>query len=205
MKALCLLSGGLDSPVATAIMQENNMECMGIHFSIEPFTDDAPERKVKEVCKRLGIQKLFVIKAGSLFAEITRKCDHRLYFVLSKRLMYRIAERIAARESCDVLVTGESLGQVSSQTLKNLSVLSRASQMMVLRPLLAWDKEMIMKKSRELGLFELCSGPEVCDQLGPKHPATGTSENIVEAEELNLDLQKLLKDGVEHAACISIY
>ncbi|MEK6940895.1 MAG: hypothetical protein AABW49_03280 [Nanoarchaeota archaeon] len=205
MKAVSLISGGFDSAVASAVLLEKNVELIGVHFSIEPFTDNAPEEKTKLICKKLGIKRLYVIQSGEMFAELTKKCDPRLYFILSKRLMYRIASELAKKYECDIIVTGESLGQVSSQTLKNLSVLSNATSMMVIRPLLAWDKDLIIKKSRELGLYNLCSGPEVCDQLGPKHPATGTSDIAVKKEEGNINIDLLIKDGVKHAQCFGIY
>ncbi|MBW3023223.1 7-cyano-7-deazaguanine synthase, partial [Candidatus Woesearchaeota archaeon] len=144
MKALLLLSGGIDSPVAAYIMKEKGVEIIALHFSLEPFTDDLPERKSKQLCKKLGIKKMYVVKQGDIHAEIVDKCEHRYYYVISRRLMWRVAEKIAEKENCDFLITGENLGQVGSQTLDNMGVVDNAVKMKILRPLLTYDKNEII-------------------------------------------------------------
>ncbi len=151
-KALLLLSGGIDSPVAGDLMARRGLVILAVHFSLEPITDNAAAVKSRRLAEKLGLSRLFVVIVGPAFAEIAKACDRRLYFVLSKRLMIRIAEAIARREGCAYLVTGESLGQVSSQTLQNLRAIDAASTMVVLRPLIGFDKEETVRVAREIGV-----------------------------------------------------
>src|SRR2546422_10158301 len=182
-RALLLLSGGIDSPVAGHMIARQGLEVLAVHFSLEPITDDAAAVKSRKLAERLGLSRLFVVIVGPAFAEIAKACDLRLYFVLSKRLMVRIAEAIARREGCAYLLTGESLGQVSSQTLQNLRAIDAAASMVVLRPLIGFDKEETVRIAREIGTFTISEGPEICDLLGPAHPATKASLDQVLAEE----------------------
>jgi thiamine biosynthesis protein ThiI len=196
-RAMLLLSGGIDSPVAGHLLQAQGMELEAVHFSLEPFTDDSPERKAVALARALGIRKLLVVPAGPLFAEFTKHADERLYFVLSKRLMMRVASELARRRGCAFIATGENLGQVSSQTLQNLTSIDRASPLPVLRPLLAYDKIETIRIAERIGTFEISKGPEMCDVLGPKYPATSASLARVEKEEARVDVADLVKRAVE--------
>ncbi len=167
-------------------MKKLGVDLIAVHFSIEPITDNNPELKCKKICEKLGIEKLHVINVAKQYQEIATECIHKYYFVLSKRLMYKIAERIAKKERCSFLITGENLAQVSSQTLDNLVVINKAVKIPVLRPLLGFDKNDIIKVAEEIGTFEISKGPEVCDLLGPKHPSTRVDEKIILEEESNL-------------------
>ena len=198
-KALLLLSGGIDSPVAGHLMAGRGLDVLAVHFSLEPITDDAAAVKSRKLAEKLGLSRLFVVTVGAAFAEIANACDRRLYFVISKRLMVRIAEGIAQREGCGYLITGESLGQVSSQTLQNLRAIDAASTMVVLRPLIGFDKEETVRVAREIGTYEISEGPEICDLLGPAHPATRASLQQVLAEEANLDIDRLVREGLAGA------
>lgn len=197
MRALVLLSGGLDSPVAAHLLQEQGVEFEAIHFSLEPFTDAEPERKTLACARALGLSTVHVAPAGPAFAELTRKCDHSLYFVLSKRLMLMVASEWAKRLGCDYLVTGDNLGQVSSQTLINLTNIDRAAGVPVLRPLLAYDKMDITQIAEAIGTFEVSKGPEMCDALGPDAPATHANPDAVVDAEANLDLEALVQGLVD--------
>ncbi len=199
MNGLLLLSGGFDSVVAGFLMKERGVKLKAIHFSHEPITDNKAEIKSRELAKLLGIEKVFVIKAGNAFAELTRNCDHRLYFILSKRLMYKVSERLARQENCEVLITGENLGQVSSQILSNLENIDAAIEMQVLRPLLCFDKVEIINLAKKIGSYDISCGPEVCDILGPKHPATSSKREQVEGEEKKLDVSTLVEGLVQGA------
>ena len=198
-KALLLLSGGIDSPVAGHLIARQGLEVLAVHFSLEPITDDAAAVKSRRLAERLRLSKLFVVTVGPAFAEIARACDRRLYFVLSKRLMVRIAEAIAKREGCTYLLTGESLGQVSSQTLPNLRAIDAASSMVVLRPLIGFDKEETVRIAREIGTYGISEGPEICDLLGPMHPATKASVEQVLGEEARLDVDRLVREALATA------
>lgn len=195
-RALLLLSGGFDSPVAAKLLQEQGVELEAVHFSLEPFTDDAAEKKCVAVAKHLGIPRVHIVAAGPLFSELTQKADQRLYFILSKRLMARVAGAMAPGLRCEAIATGENIGQVSSQTLPNLSSIDRASPLPVLRPLLAWDKVEIIDLARAIGTYPISVGPEVCDVLGPSHPSTGAALERVEKEEARLDMEALVARGL---------
>lgn len=202
-KALLLLSGGIDSPVAGKMAQEAGLDVSGLHFSFEPFTGNEAEEKCKKIAALLGFSALWVVKAGDEFSLLTKKCNHKYYFVLQKRLMLRAAELLACRESISFLVTGDNLGQVSSQTLSNLSTVDLAVSLPVLRPLLSFSKEEIMQKAREFGTLALSQGPEFCDILGPKKPATRSSPEKIQAEESSLP-PGLASRLVEKAVCLSL-
>lgn len=193
---MLLLSGGIDSPVAGHLLSRRGVEILGLHFSLEPFTDSAPEEKARRISNLLGFPRLYVCSIGEALAEITRNCKHRYYFVLSKRLMYRLAESLAREQNCQFLITGESLGQVSSQTLHNLKAIDEAVQMPVVRPLIGWDKVDIVRAARGIGTYDISKGPEVCDVLGPPHPATQARLEVVHAEEERLDYETIVRKSL---------
>lgn len=204
MKGLLLLSGGIDSPVAGMLAKEKGIELVAIHFSLEPFTDNTAEKKSIELAKLIGIKKLYVVKHGDIHAEIVKNINHRYYYIVTRRLMWRVAEKIAENEKCDFLITGENLGQVGSQTLDNLTVIDNAVKIKILRPILCNDKNDTVEMAKKLGTYENSCGPEMCSVLGPKHPATGSTVGIIENEERKLDLQKLLNDSLENIKIIEL-
>lgn len=195
-RALLLLSGGFDSPVAGRLLQEQGVKLEAVHFSLEPFVDKLTEEKAARLAHHLGIDKLHVVAAGPLFSELTQKADQRLYFILSKRLMARVAGELAPKLGCEAIATGENVGQVSSQTLPNLASIDRAAPLPVLRPLLAYDKVDIVDLAREIGTYDISVGPEVCDVLGPTHPSTGAELSRIEKEESRLDVKDLVARGM---------
>src|SRR3989344_5260168 len=109
MKALLLISGGFDSPVAGYLMQQKGLEIIAVHFSYEPLTDNGPEIKSRKAAEVLGFKKFIVVNIAKECEQIAKNCDHRLYFVLTKRLMLKKAEEIAKKENCKFLITGENL------------------------------------------------------------------------------------------------
>ncbi len=195
-RVLLLLSGGIDSPVAGHLMASRGFEVHGVHFSLEPITDDAAARKSRKLAEKLRLAKLFIVPVGPEFAEIAGTCDRKLYFVLTKRLMVRIAEAIARREGCRFLLTGESIGQVSSQTLPNLRAIDQASSLVVLRPLIGFDKEETIRIARAIETYEISEGPEICDLLGPAHPATHASLDWVHDQEAKLEIERLVREAL---------
>ncbi|MEK6851736.1 MAG: hypothetical protein AABY30_04270 [Candidatus Thermoplasmatota archaeon] len=202
---LLLLSGGFDSPVAGHMMRTNRgTDVLAIHFSLEPVTDDASVHKAAKLAGTLGFRRLFVVRAGEAFKEIVKRTRHKLYFVLSKRLMMRVASEVARREGCAWLITGESLGQVSSQTLANLRAIDLAATVPVLRPLLAFDKQEIIDRAKAIGTYDISVGPELCDVLGPEHPATQAKLDEVAAEEARLDVDGLVGQVLSTLAVVDI-
>lgn len=196
-RGVLLLSGGIDSPVAGYLMAKKGVEVIALHFSLEPFTDTAPEEKARRIVEILGFPKLYICNIGDALAEIARNTRHRYYFVLSKRLMYRLGEVVATREQARYLITGESLGQVSSQTLWNLRAIDASVRLPVLRPLIGRDKVEITEMARRIDTYEISKGPEVCDVLGPAHPATRARLEAVEEEEARLDYRRLMDRSLQ--------
>jgi thiamine biosynthesis protein ThiI len=196
-KVVLLLSGGFDSPVAGYLMRQQGFEIVAAHFSLEPITDAESSVKSRKLVGILGLSTLYVVRVGEAFAEVAHACHRRFYFVLTKRLMVRLADAIADREGAEVLVTGENLGQVSSQTLTNLRAIDAVARHAVLRPLIGMDKQEIVDRAKAIGTYEVSVGPEICDLLGPARPATAARLDQIIQEETRLDFDELV------AACLS--
>ncbi len=198
MKGLLLLSGGIDSPVAGKLVLDKGFDLIAVHFANYPVTNNSAEKKAIELAQRLGLKKLYVINLGKVFTALASNCLHKYYFVLMKRAMLRVAQIIAWKEACDFLITGDSLGQVSSQTLSCMTVIDSASQLQIHRPLISFDKQEIIDLSSTYGFFEISKGPEICDALGPSHPATKASKEIILEEEKKLDFDSLISEALNN-------
>jgi len=195
-KAVALLSGGIDSPVAIHLMQDR-LEIIAVHFHQEPLTDKKEVEKVKELVKILKLKKVYLIPFAEVLKQLVEKCQHKNYFVLGKILMFKTAELVAEKEGAKYLITGENLGQVSSQTLSNLTVITKNLSLEIFRPVLTFDKQEIINLAKKIGTYEISAGPEICALLGPKHPATKSKlEDIKkELEKLDVNLNKVLEKG----------
>jgi thiamine biosynthesis protein ThiI len=192
VKAVLLLSGGFDSPVAGRMLLRQGVELEALHGSFEPVTDDASVRKAKVLAGQLGLKRLWVAKIGEHLGRVPHDAQaHRYYFLLQKRLLYRLADRLADAVGAQAVATGENLAQVSSQTLSNLVTLEQAARRPVVRPLLGLDKTDILRLAKEWGTYETSVGPELCDLLGPKHPATTSDPEAVAAAEGRVGLADL--------------
>jgi thiamine biosynthesis protein ThiI len=185
-KVLLLLSGGFDSAVAGKILQDQGYEIHTVHFSYEPFTGKEPQHKAEKLAQHLKFKKPIIINIGKKLKAISEKTEHKYYFVLTKRLMLKLAEKEAKKLKIKYLATGENLAQVSSQTLENLSVIDKVTKLTILKPLLAYEKQEIVDKAKVIGTYELSAGPETCDVLGPKHPTTRAEINQILDEEAKL-------------------
>jgi len=197
MKAILLLSGGIDSPVAAHLMQRKGYDIAAVHFYNKHLGSVNTIEKCKKLCEVLGIRKLIVIPFDEQQAEIVRKCTHRFYYIIQRRLMWRIAEQVALQEHAEYLITGENLAQVASQTLSNMQTTQQAVKMLILRPLLCNDKNETIALARKIGTYELSKGPEICCLLGPKHPATASRIDIIENEERKLDIPQLVQESLK--------
>ncbi len=191
-RAILLLSGGFDSPVAGRLMARQGFDLVAAHFSLEPITDDGSTIKSRKLVEILGVPTLYVVRVGEAFAQVAHDCHRRFYFVLTKRLMVRLADALADREAADVLLTGENLGQVSSQTLTNLQTIDAVARHPVLRPLIGMDKQEIMDRAKRIGTYDVSVGPEICDLLGPPRPATAARLEQILEEETKLDIPRLV-------------
>ena len=190
VKAILLLSGGFDSPVAGRMLQRQGVELEALHGSFEPVTDDASVQKAKVLARQLGLRRLHVAKIGESLGRILHDREaHRYYFLLQKRLLYRLADALADRVGADAIATGENLAQVSSQTLPNLVTLEGAARRPILRPVLGLDKNDILRLAKQWDSYETSVGPELCDILGPARPATTSQEHLVAEAEARVHLQ----------------
>lgn len=196
MRGLLLISGGLDSPVAGWIMSRQ-MEIYAIHFSGQPFVNKEAEQKAISLAKSVGSKKFFMVPFGKIQEEIVKRCNHRFYYIITKRLMLMISEKLAKMHDCDYLITGDSLGQVGSQTLSNLTNITTATKMEVLRPLLSYDKLETINLAKKIGTYELSIGPEMCSLLGPKHPVTRSNLEKIKEEESQIDINGMISAALK--------
>ena len=200
---VALVSGGIDSPVAVARMVRAGWDIVPVHCSQEPITGTEAEDKavaslnhlIKTIDSANQIEaNLRVVLVGDILAKFTEQEAHRDYFVHMKRLFNAIASDIADEVGATAILTGENLGQVSSQTLGNLGAVEEASRFRILRPLLGLDKQEIIDEARILGTYEISTGPELCDALGPQRPTTVADLNRLRENEKNQGgLEKLAK------------
>lgn len=197
-RALALISSGIDSPVAAWLMKGRGLDIAGIHFDNRPFTDARQITKTKRICGVVGIRKLYIVKHGLGMADAVAKINRRFTCLICRRLMFRVAERIAEKEGCDFLVTGENLGQVASQTLDNLTVCSKAVKIPILRPLLCCDKQEIVDMAKRIGTYEISIEPPGCCRLVPHKPATRASSKAVEKEEAKFDVGKVVSEELKN-------
>lgn len=195
-KVILLLSGGFDSSVAGHLLENEGYEIIPLHLSNKDFAGEDSIEKSKIIAKHFGWKKIYVVDIADALQIFIDRCKHSYYFVLMKRYMLRLAGEIAKSENADFIGTGESLGQVSSQTLANISVIEQASEFRVLKPLITFDKEQIIKQTRILDIFDISAGPEVCDLLGPKHPITNADIENTLKEESKLELVSMITDSL---------
>ncbi|AIS52723.1 tRNA sulfurtransferase ThiI [Thermoanaerobacter kivui] len=201
-KATVLLSGGIDSPVAAWMMMKRGVEINAVYFHSPPYTSERAKDKVVDLCKVLSQYgqsiKLHVVYFTDLQLEIYEKCPAKFTTIIMRRMMMKIAEKIAKNTGSMALITGESLGQVASQTIESLYVTNASVSMPVFRPLIGMDKTEIIELAQKIGTFEISIRPyeDCCTIFVPKHPATKpTLEKVVEAEE-KMDYQKYI-DNIE--------
>jgi thiamine biosynthesis protein ThiI len=204
-RLLLLLSGGIDSPVAGLRMQRRGARIDALHFHSVPYLSAASQTKARELAAVIarGQQRvrLTMVPFGDCQSEIVRFVPKPLRVVLYRRMMMRIASRIARRGRCHALVTGESLGQVASQTLRNMNLIERASTFPVLRPLVGSDKLEISRYADKAGTYEISIQPDqdCCTLFVPKHPSVGAGEEEVTAAEALLDVEALVNRCVEES------
>lgn len=177
-KAAILISGGIDSPVAAYMMSKRGVELTAIHFASPPYTSERAEMKVKEllsiVSSYSGRIKFIIVPFTEIQVQIAQNCPDDLSTLIMRRYMMKIASEIAVENRCEALITGESIGQVASQTMKAIAVTDEAAKLPVFRPLIGMDKEEIVTLARKIGTFETSVLPfeDCCTVFTPKHPRT---------------------------------
>ncbi len=201
-KTLLMLSGGIDSPVAGWMMQKRGAQLGAVHFHSYPLTSRRAQQKVTDLARILagwgGPLPVYFVYFTEIQKAIHAKTPENLHVILMRRMMMRLANLIAARDHYQAIVTGESLGQVASQTLDSLHVVNCLSLLPVLRPLIGMDKEEIIARSERIGTFELSIQPyeDCCTLFVPKHPVTRPSLGPLEKAEEALAVEDLLAEAL---------
>jgi thiamine biosynthesis protein ThiI len=201
-RVLCLISGGIDSPIAAFRMMRRGCRVIFIHFHSFPHTSTESQDKVRRILRILSCyqlqSKLHLVPFAEVQRQIVAYAPPTLRVILYRRFMVRIAEAVAHKERALALVTGDSLGQVASQTLENMRAVSAAAALPVFRPLVGDDKEDIIQKAREIGTYSLSILPDqdCCSLFVPRHPETMARLEQVEQAESSLDVSQLIEDAL---------
>lgn len=203
-RAMSLLSGGIDSPVASWMVAKRGMELECIHFHSYPFTSEKSQEKVRDLaqilakyCGRVRLHKVNILEIQK---AIGLQCKEEEMTIISRRFMMKIAERVAESRHCEALVTGESIGQVASQTIQGLTCTNASVSIPVFRPLIAMDKTEIIEIAEKIGTFETSILPEedCCTVFSPKKPVTKPKLDRIEKSENKLDVEKLIQDAIDN-------
>ncbi|MFC1638149.1 tRNA uracil 4-sulfurtransferase ThiI [Patescibacteria group bacterium] len=202
-KALTMLSGGIDSPVAAYYGVKRGVKMDFVHFHSIPYTSPASNEKVRELAASLlqfqANAKIFMVPFAKIQQEIVMNTPEKLRVVLYRRMMMRIAERLAENNKYLALYSGESVGQVASQTLENIKATEEAVTIPILRPLIGFNKDEIIEVAQKIGTFETSILPheDCCTRFIPKHPETKAKLEDVKKAEENLDIESMIKSALE--------
>lgn len=200
-RVAALVSGGIDSPVASWLAMKRGCEVQAVYFHSFPYTGDRTKEKVRELVRIVaawhGPMVLWVVPFTDVQKALRAAGPAELAVVLYRRMMVRIASELARREECKALVTGESLGQVASQTLENLGVINDAAELPILRPLITADKTEIIALARKIGTYDVSIQPyeDCCSLFVPKHPATKARISRVQEVEAKLDVAAMARQA----------
>ncbi len=208
-KALLLLSGGIDSPVAGYLMMKRGAKVDAIYFHSFPFTSDRAKEKVIRLCKILseynGETSLFVVNFTDVIKELADKCPNDYLTIMMRRMMIRISEQIAKKINAKALVTGESLGQVASQTMESIVSIDDAAKVPILRPLIGFDKTEIIDIAKRIGTYEISIEPyaDCCSIFVPKNPETKPRLYNIHKYEEKLDIDRLIEQGISNLEIVT--
>ncbi|HWR62250.1 MAG TPA: tRNA uracil 4-sulfurtransferase ThiI [Clostridia bacterium] len=209
-KGMLLLSGGIDSPVAGFMMAKRGLELSCIYYHSHPYTSERAKDKVVDLARQLasyaGPIKLYVVPFTRIQMDIIEKCREDELTIIMRRFMMKLAEQAAVKEGAKALVTGESLGQVASQTLESILVTNSELELPVFRPLIGMDKVDIMDISRKIGTYETSILPyeDCCTIFVPKHPKTRPRLEEIKKSEQRLDFAGLMADALENAEILIV-
>ena len=209
-RAALLISGGIDSPVAGYMMAKRGLELIAVHFASPPYTSERAEQKVhsllKQVSKYSGRIALFVIPFTKTQELIKDNCPEEIFTVIMRRMMMRVAQKVAAKEHAGALITGESVGQVASQTMQAIACTDAVCEMPVFRPLIGMDKDEVVAISRKIETFDISILPyeDCCTVFTPRHPRTRPTIEYVEECEKALEVDKLVEEAAENARFVLI-
>lgn len=211
-KAMLLLSGGIDSPVAGYMIAKRGVKIEAVYFHAPPYTSDRAKQKVVDlasiIARYTGPISLHVINFTEIQLAIYEKCPHEELTIIMRRYMMRIAENIAKRTECQGLITGESIGQVASQTMSSLIATNEVCELPVYRPLIGFDKQEIVQVSERIGTYETSIQPfeDCCTIFVAKHPVTKPNVKVIRRHEHNLDeqIEELFQKAIETDEIIKI-
>lgn len=209
-KGLLLLSGGIDSPVAGFLMAKRGVEISAVHYHSYPFTSERAEEKVKDLARILsrytGKIKMYSVNLLEIQKAINENCNEKEMTILSRRFMMKIGEKIAKENNINALITGESLGQVASQTIEGINVTNESVNLPVLRPLIGLDKVDIMDMAKHIETYETSILPheDCCTVFLPKHPVTKPRVEDIKKSEENLEVEKLIDKAIDNMEIIFI-
>jgi thiamine biosynthesis protein ThiI len=209
-RVLLLLSGGIDSPVAGYLALKRGVELHAIHFHSYPFTSERAKQKVIDLAQILtrygGNIRLHIVPFTEIQTEINKHCYDSYSITIMRRIMLRISEAVAKKHRALALVTGESLGQVASQTLESMNTINEVTNMPILRPVIGMDKQEIMTIAKRIGTYETSILPyeDCCTVFLPKAPKTRPDKKVAAREEAKLDLERLVNEAVEGTEVIDL-
>lgn len=210
-KALVMLSGGIDSPVASYLTMKRGVAIECIHYASPPYTSNAALEKVLDLARSVsryqGHIRVHIVPFTDMQLAIYQNCDESYAITIMRRMMYRIAEQICEKQKCLAIVNGESIGQVASQTLESIQVINQVTQMPVIRPVVAMDKLEIIAIANKIHTYDISIQPfeDCCTIFTPKNPVTKPTLRKAEKMEARFDYESLLKEAVEKTEFIDIY
>jgi thiamine biosynthesis protein ThiI len=200
-KVICLISGGTDSPIAAWFAVRKGLVPVFVYFDNAPFTDEVAKQTALDTIKQLVVKgvKVYVVDNGGNMAEIVKNCPRNLTCVLCRRMMFRVAEKIASKEGAKAIVTGEIIGEHASQTLTNLRVENSVlSKVTVLRPLIGMDKVEVEVLARKIGTFNALAKPASYCTAAPPKPRTLAKLQEVQNAELRLNIKQMIQRSLEN-------
>jgi len=199
MKAVVLISGGIDSPLAAYLAAKKGFDIVLLHAVIDPSSDHSKVKKLRKKLEELTGQKidLYFVPHHLALTKIEESCDIRLKCVLCKRFMYRYAQELAKKVGADVIITGENIGQVASQTPENLITETQVLEIPILRPLIAYNKQEIIDKAKEVGLYDISIESSPSCTCAPPKPRTKSTVEEALIEEEFLDVDQILNEEMK--------
>lgn len=209
-KGLLMLSGGIDSPVAGYLALKRGVRIEGLYFESPPHTSEAAKNKViklaQELSKYSGYVKLHVVNFTEIQETILKNCPHEYLITIMRRMMYRISERIAKNANAKVIVNGESIGQVASQTLTSMSVINETIKMPVIRPVACLDKIEIIEIAKKIGTYETSILPfeDCCTIFVPDHPVINPVSSLAQEYESSFDYEELIRKCIKEHEIIKV-
>ena len=209
-RAMCLLSGGIDSPVAAYMMAKRGVEIECVHFFSYPYTSELAKNKVLELARLVtrycGRMTVNVVSFTQIQEAIRDNCPEEFFTLIMRRFMMEISERIGKEHGCEALITGENLGQVASQTMQAMAVTGAVVDVPIFMPLVGMDKEEIVTIARKIGTMQTAILPyeDCCTVFTPKHPKTKPTLNQLIHAEKNLDREALIQQAIENTEKITV-